>query len=74
MAIIIGPGISVGGGIAIAPSVTPPVSPITSGLVLNLDAGNVASYPGSGTTWTDTVGSKIFTLAGTIGAPTYLYR
>ena len=26
---------------------------ITSGLVLHLDAGNTASYPGSGTTWTD---------------------
>jgi hypothetical protein len=37
-------------------------SPVTAGLVLNLDAGNVASYPGSGTTWTDTVGGKVFTL------------
>jgi hypothetical protein len=26
---------------------------VTSGLVLNLDAGNPASYPGSGTTWSD---------------------
>jgi len=26
---------------------------VTSGLTLNLDAGNVSSYPGSGTTWTD---------------------
>lgn len=26
---------------------------VTSGLVLNLDAGNTSSYPGSGTTWTD---------------------
>ena len=26
---------------------------ITSGLVLYLDAGNTASYPGTGTTWTD---------------------
>lgn len=26
---------------------------ITDGLVLHLDAGNVKSYPGSGTTWTD---------------------
>jgi hypothetical protein len=29
---------------------------VTSGLVLNLDAGNTASYPGSGTTWTDISG------------------
>ncbi len=26
---------------------------VTSGLVLDLDAGNTASYPGSGATWTD---------------------
>ncbi|MCX6728371.1 MAG: prepilin-type N-terminal cleavage/methylation domain-containing protein [Candidatus Saccharibacteria bacterium] len=26
---------------------------VTSGLVLDLDAGNTASYPGSGVTWTD---------------------
>ena len=25
----------------------------TDGLILNLDAGNTKSYPGSGTTWTD---------------------
>jgi hypothetical protein len=30
---------------------------ITSGLVLNLDASNAASYSGSGTTWTDLSGS-----------------
>jgi hypothetical protein len=29
---------------------------VTLGLVLNLDAGNPASYPGSGTTWTDLSG------------------
>ena len=37
-----------------APSIP---SIITSGLVLNLDAGNVASYPGTGTTWTDLSGN-----------------
>ena len=26
---------------------------VSSGLILNLDAGNAASYPGTGTTWTD---------------------
>jgi len=30
---------------------------VTSGLVLNLDAGNTSSYPGSGTTWTDLSGN-----------------
>ena len=30
---------------------------VTSGLVLNLDAGNTASYPGIGTTWTDLSGN-----------------
>jgi hypothetical protein len=30
---------------------------ITDGLVLNLDAGNPASYPGSGTTWFDLSGN-----------------
>lgn len=33
------------------------VSIVTSGLVLNLDAGNTDSYPGTGTTWTDLSGS-----------------
>ena len=32
-------------------------SVITSGLVLNLDIGNPASYPGSGTTWYDLSGN-----------------
>jgi hypothetical protein len=30
---------------------------VTDGLVLHLDAGNAASYPGSGTTWTDLSGN-----------------
>jgi prepilin-type N-terminal cleavage/methylation domain-containing protein len=30
---------------------------ITSGLLVNLDAGNTASYPGSGTIWTDLSGN-----------------
>lgn len=36
-------------------SVTPPV--ITTGLVFYVDAGNSASYPGTGTTWTDLSGN-----------------
>jgi hypothetical protein len=36
---------------------------VTSGLVLNLDAGNTSSYPGSGTTWNDLSGNgQNFTL------------
>ena len=34
-----------------------PLSIITSGLILNLDASNSYSYPGSGTTWTDISGN-----------------
>lgn len=30
---------------------------VTAGLVLNLDAGNTASYSGTGTTWTDLTGN-----------------
>jgi len=30
---------------------------VTGGLVMNLDAGNAASYPGSGTAWTDFSGT-----------------
>lgn len=43
--------------------------PTTSGLVYYLDAGNTSSYPGSGTTWTDLVGSGV---AMTLyGSPAY---
>jgi hypothetical protein len=37
-------------------SPTPTV--VTSGLTLYLDAGNAASYPGTGTTWTDLSGNS----------------
>ena len=64
MAIIVGPGITVGGGISIgAGSTAPALTP-----ALSLDAGNPASYPGTGATWTDTVGSIPFTL---VNSPTY---
>jgi hypothetical protein len=57
----------------IAPPVAPPVAPIinivTSGLVMNLDAGNTSSYSGSGTTWTDLSGNSN---TGTLtNGPTY---
>lgn len=42
---------------------------ITTGLTLLLDAGNVRSYPGSGTTWTDLSGNQN---TGTLtNGPTY---
>jgi hypothetical protein len=42
---------------------------VTSGLVMHLDAGNAASYPGSGTAWTDlTVNGNNGTLTN---GPTY---
>jgi uncharacterized protein YmfQ (DUF2313 family) len=42
-----------------APPPPPPPVPsiITSGLVMHLDAGDAASYPGSGTAWTDLSGA-----------------
>jgi len=42
---------------------------VTNGLVLCLDAGNVKSYPGSGTTWTDISGNG--GVATITGAPTF---
>ena len=41
---------------------------VTSGLVLCLDAANIKSYPGSGTTWTDLSGrGNTGTLFGSVG-------
>lgn len=40
------------GGMAAVPQIT------TAGLVINLDAGDRSSYPGSGTTWTDLTGNS----------------
>ena len=37
-------------------------TPITTGLILQLDASNPSSYPGSGTTWTDVTGDYDATL------------
>ena len=62
MSITIGNGITLGAGISFG-SAVPSATP-----VLSLDAGNPASYPGSGTTWTDTVGSIPFTL---VNSPAY---
>jgi len=46
-----------------------PLPIVTLGLILNLDAGNIASYPGSGTSWTDLSGNNN---TGTLtNGPTY---
>lgn len=55
------------GLVALTPIASAAIS--TNGLILHLDAGNSSSYPGSGTTWTDTSGSG-FNGALTNG-PTY---
>jgi hypothetical protein len=57
-------GITIEGGITVG---NVPL-PAPGAVVLSLDAGNPASYPGSGATWTDTVGSIPFTL---VNSPTY---
>jgi len=41
---------------------------VTTNLALHLDAGNTSSYPGSGSTWTDLIASRAFTL---YNSPTY---
>jgi hypothetical protein len=42
---------------------------ITNGLILNLDASNTGSYPGTGTTWTDLTGSG--TIATLVNGTSY---
>lgn len=64
MALSIGTGLTIGGGITFSPA----YSVVTDGLQLSLDAGNPVSYPGSGTTWTDTISSRTFALTN---GPTY---
>lgn len=49
---IIGPGITVGGGITITNT-----DLVTSGLLVFLDAANPTSYSGTGSTWTDLSGN-----------------
>ncbi len=60
MAITIGSGIVFEAGVEITPS----YNIVTTGLELYLDAGDPTSYPGSGSTWTDLVSAKAFTLYG----------
>jgi hypothetical protein len=42
---------------------------VSAGLLFHLDAGNAASYPGSGSTWTDLAGSGLTTTL--YNSPTY---
>jgi len=53
----------------IIPNTSAVSSIVSSGLVLNLDAGNISSYPGSGTTWTDL--SSQGNNATLVNSPTY---
>lgn len=71
-------GGSGGSGVVIVKYLTPvagggspaaPLAPITSGLILHLDAANASSYSGTGTTWTDLSGNNYH---GTLlNGPTY---
>ena len=57
MAIINGRGIvGIRSNVSAAPSVSSPTI-VLDGLKLHLDAGNVTSYPGTGTVWTDISGN-----------------
>ena len=61
----IGPGTNIQAGVNLGDRA---IVPVAENLALFLDAGNSSSYPGSGTTWTDLVGAKQFTLHNN---PTY---
>ena len=63
---IIGPGIVVGAGITVTN--TPGV--VSTGLIVSLDAGNPASYSGSGTVWADLSGNSRNAIPGP-GFPTF---
>jgi len=58
MSLVIGNNLTIEPGITISTS----YSVVTNNLVLNLDAGNVSSYPGTGSTWTDLISARTFTL------------
>ena len=51
--------------------VAPPVAPVTTGLILYLDATKSASYGGSGTTWNDISGQSPAGSATLIGNPPF---
>jgi hypothetical protein len=66
MAITIRSAQTIRGGITLQGNAPSPID--LNGLQLYLDAGNIASYPGSGTSWTDLIASRTFTL---LNGPTY---
>ena len=68
MSLVLNSGFTIGPGVVLDanPIIILPI--VETNLVLHLDAGNPSSYPGSGSTWTDLVSSKEFTL---YGGPTY---
>jgi hypothetical protein len=68
MSLILNSGFTLGPGVVLDANPASMITPVAAGLRLNLDAGNLASYPGSGTTWTDTISSISFTLNN---GPTY---
>jgi hypothetical protein len=71
---VVGNGMSIMKTGVLAGNIPPPppipTAYVSDGLVLYVDAGVQASYPGSGSRWTDTIGGREFTLLGT-GTPTY---
>jgi hypothetical protein len=54
----------------VAPAV-PPVAPVTTGLILYLDATKSASYGGTGTTWNDICGQSPAGSATLVGNPPF---
>jgi hypothetical protein len=68
MSLILNSGFTLGPGVVLDANPVIPITPISTGLQLYLDAGNPTSYPGSGTTWTDLVAANAFTLNN---GPTY---
>ena len=71
MSIVVGPGIDIGPGISIGGDAGGGGGGgiITSNLIMQLDASDPASYPGTGTTWFDISGNSN---NGTINGATYL--
>ena len=61
--------ISIPGKVTLKQQTNPAI--VTDGLVLHLDAGNLSSYPGTGTTWTDLSGNGNNGTLNGVPTPTY---